>query len=126
MDIVYKLVAYAGKDRIKLSASKLLLPGRKQVFRVEENGVARKDVLARFSEEQPGRPLLRLAMQGGKRVEGASPSLKEIREHARQELGRLPPALHSLEPAVPPYRVEASPMLAWTREQLIDAWAATP
>jgi len=126
LDIVYKLVAYAGKDRIKLSTSKLLLPGRKQVFRVEENGVASKDVLARFGEELPGRALLRPMMRGGQRVEGSSPTLLEIREHAWRELERLPPEVHSLEPMVPPYRVEASPVLAWTREQLIEAWAATP
>jgi nicotinate phosphoribosyltransferase len=125
LDIVYKLVAYAGKDRIKLSTSKLLLPGRKQVFRVEESGVARKDVLARFGEQLPGRPLLRPMMRGGHRVENA-PSLLEVREHAKRELARLPPALHSLEPMVPPYRVEASPVLAWTREQLIEAWGASP
>jgi nicotinate phosphoribosyltransferase len=126
LDIVYKLVAYGGKDRIKLSTSKLLLPGRKQVFRVEENGVARKDVLARFGEELQGRPLLHPVMRGGQRVEGTSPSLTEIRDHAKRELERLPPELHSLEPLVPPYRVEASPVLAWTREQLKEAWAASP
>ena len=126
LDIVYKLVSYAGKDRIKLSTSKLLLPGRKQVFRVEENGVARKDVVARFAEELKGRALLRPMMRGGQRVEGASPSLPEIQEHARRELGLLPPEVRGLEPMAPPYRVEASPVLAWTREQLIEAWAATP
>ncbi|HEX8699536.1 MAG TPA: nicotinate phosphoribosyltransferase [Myxococcaceae bacterium] len=125
LDIVYKLVAYAGKDRIKLSTSKLLLPGRKQVFRVEENGVARKDVLARFGEELPGRPLLHPMMRGGQRVQNP-PALPEIRELARRELERLPPEVHSLEQMAPPYRVEASPVLAWTREQLIEAWAATP
>jgi nicotinate phosphoribosyltransferase len=125
LDIVYKLVAYAGKDRIKLSTSKLLLPGRKQVFRMEENGVARKDVLARFGEKLQGRELLRPMMRGGERVESA-PSISEIRAHAKRELERLPPQLHSLEPMVPPYRVEASPILAWTREQLREAWGATP
>jgi len=126
LDIVYKLVSYAGKDRIKLSTSKMLLPGRKQVFRVEENGVARKDVVARFGEELKGRALLRPMMRGGQRVEGSSPSLPEIQAHARRELGLLPPEVRGLEPMEPPYRVEASPVLAWTREQLIEAWAATP
>ncbi len=126
LDIVYKLVAYAGKDRIKLSTAKLLLPGRKQVFRVEEQGVARKDVLARFGEELPGRPLLRPVMRGGQRLEGSAPPLPEVRDHARRELERLPLELRALEPMVPAYRVEASPMLAWTREQLMEAWAAIP
>lgn len=126
LDIVYKLVSYAGKDRIKLSTSKMLLPGRKQVFRVEDNGVARKDVVARFGEDLKGRALLRPMMRGGQRVEGSSPSLPEIQAHARRELELLPPEVRGLEPMVPPYRVEASPVLAWTREQLIEAWAATP
>ncbi|WP_224247665.1 nicotinate phosphoribosyltransferase [Hyalangium gracile] len=126
LDMVYKLVAYAGKDRIKLSASKVLLPGRKQVFRVEEDGVARRDVLARHGEQLRGRPLLRPVMRDGKRLEGTSPSLPEIREYARGELQRLPAALRRLEPSTPPYRVEASPVLAWTREQLMEAWEASP
>ncbi len=126
LDIVYKLVAYGGKDRIKLSTSKVLYPGRKQVFRMEESGTARRDVLARHGEQLAGRPLLRPVMRDGKRVPDTSPSLREIREHARRELERLPSALRSLEPVNPPYRVEASPVLAWTREQLMEAWEASP
>jgi nicotinate phosphoribosyltransferase len=126
LDIVYKLVAYAGKDRIKLSTSKVLYPGRKQVFREEEEGVVRRDVLARHGEQLKGRPLLRPVMRDGKRVEGTSPSLSEIREYTRHQLERLPPELRRLEPAAPPYRVEASPVLAWTREQLKEAWEASP
>ena len=38
LDIAYKLVEYAGRGRIKLSTGKSLLPGRKQVFRVEHEG----------------------------------------------------------------------------------------
>jgi nicotinate phosphoribosyltransferase len=65
-------------------------------------------------------------MRDGKRVPGASPALPEIRAYARHELERLPSALRSLEPVNPPYRVEASPVLAWTREQLMEAWEASP
>lgn len=126
LDMVYKLVAYAGKDRIKLSTSKALLPGRKQVFREEEEGTARRDVLARHGEQLQGRPLLRPVMREGKRVEGASPSLPEIRAYARRELERIPSSLRRLGPVSPPYRVEASPVLAWTREQLTEAWEASP
>ncbi len=126
LDIVYKLVAYGGKDRIKLSTAKVLYPGRKQVFRVEEEEVARRDVLARYGEQLPGRPLLRPVMREGKRLDGMGPSLREIRESTQRELKKLPPALHRLEPATPPYRVEVSPVLAWTREQLTEAWEASP
>jgi nicotinate phosphoribosyltransferase len=127
LDVVYKLVAYGGKDRIKLSTSKVLYPGRKQVFRIAEaNGAAPKDVLARHGEKLAGRPLLRPVMRDGKRLPGTSPTLTEIRKYARDEVERLPSALRSLEPANPPYRVEASPVLAWTREQLTEAWEASP
>lgn len=126
LDIVYKLVAYGGKDRIKLSTSKILYPGRKQVFRMAENGAARRDVLARHGEHLEGRPLLRPVMRDGKRLPETSPMLTEIRAYARGEVERLPSALRSLEPANPPYRVEASPVLAWTREQLMEAWEASP
>ncbi len=126
LDIVYKLVAYGGKDRIKLSTAKVLYPGRKQVFRIEENGTARRDVLARHGEQLEGRPLLRPVMRDGKRMPGTSPTLTEIRAYARHELERLPSAFRSLEPVNPPYRVEVSPVLAWTREQLMEAWGASP
>ena len=38
LDMAYKLVEYGGKGRLKLSAKKLLYPGRKQIFRQIENG----------------------------------------------------------------------------------------
>ena len=34
LDIVYKLTSYAGEGRVKLAASKPVLPGRKQIFRL--------------------------------------------------------------------------------------------
>jgi nicotinate phosphoribosyltransferase len=36
LDIAYKLCAYGGRGRLKLSTGKPVFPGRKQVFRVEE------------------------------------------------------------------------------------------
>jgi nicotinate phosphoribosyltransferase len=126
LEITYRLVSYAGKDRIKLSSQRALYPGRKQVFRLEEGGTARRDVLARHDEALPGRPLLRPVMREGRPLEGASPPLREIREYAQRALEHLPPELRDLKRPHPAYRVEASPVLAWTREQLIDAWAALP
>jgi nicotinate phosphoribosyltransferase len=40
LDMAYKLVSYAGRGCIKLSPGKALLPGRKQVFRREQDGRA--------------------------------------------------------------------------------------
>ncbi len=123
LDMVYKLVSYAGKERIKLSTAKVLYPGRKQVFREEVDGVARRDVLARHAEALPGRPLLREVLRGGRRVPGASPPLTELRTRARREVERLPARLRALEPAKPPYKVDASPALDQARARLMEAWA---
>lgn len=106
LDLAYKLTDYAGAGRLKTSPGKRILPGRKQVFRVEEGGVAVRDVIARHGEEHPGRPLLVPAMQGGKRI--AAESAADARARAEAERERLPARLRALEPADPPYPVEIS------------------
>ena len=119
LDMAYKLVEYAGRPRLKLSTGKVLLPGRKQVFRVEHESVASHDVIARRDEELPGRPLLHSVMQAGVRRESAPIPLNQHRDHARAELSRLPPRLRALTPALPSYPVEISPRLARDRDQLV-------
>jgi nicotinate phosphoribosyltransferase len=109
LDMAYKATAYAGQGRLKLSEGKRILPGRKQIFRREENGRALGDVLARDGESLEGRPLIRKVMEGGVRLE--TPSLLEMREKARRELARLPESVRAIEPADPPYSVELSPAL---------------
>ncbi len=126
LDMAYKLVAYAGRPRVKLSSGKLLLPGAKQVYRQEADGVARGDVLASRDEVVPGRPLLRPVMRAGRRLPGASPTLTEIREHARREIARLPPEVRALPPARPPYPVTLGRELARVREREVELWSATP
>jgi nicotinate phosphoribosyltransferase len=107
LDIAYKLVEYGGRARLKLSTGKILLPGPKQVYRVERDGVADHDVLARREEEPCGRPLLGRVMIGGRRS-AEVPTLDASRARAQMELGRLPQRVRKLEPAVPPYGVEIS------------------
>ncbi|NOJ93804.1 nicotinate phosphoribosyltransferase [Corallococcus coralloides] len=119
LDMAYKLVEYAGRGRLKLSPGKVLLPGRKQVFREEWDGVASRDMLACHDEVLPGRPLLRRVMHQGRRLEGASPPLTALRMHAREELTRLPLELRGLEPARPPYPVAVSPALSAAKEQVV-------
>jgi nicotinate phosphoribosyltransferase len=116
--MVYKLVAYAGRGRMKLSTRKVLLPERKQVFREEADGNTRGDVLARHDEVLPGRPLLSRMMHGGRRLEGTSPTLEAIRTHAREEVARLPARVRALPRAEPPYPVDVSPTLSEARERL--------
>ncbi|MCP3143895.1 nicotinate phosphoribosyltransferase [Pyxidicoccus xibeiensis] len=126
LDMAYKLVEYAGRERVKLSEGKVLLPGAKQVYRCYEDGEARGDVLTRRGDVEAGRPLLRPVMRAGKRLPGASPPLRDVREHAKREVSRLPPGVRALAPARPPYPVRLGTALAREREAQVEAWSAAP
>lgn len=118
LDIAYKLVEYAGLARVKLSMGKELLPGRKQIFRVERDGIADRDVLGRRDEEPCGRALLQQVMTGGQRCPTGRVTLDEARVRAKAELDRLPLRVRGLDPANPPYVVDLSPALAQDRDTL--------
>lgn len=120
LDIVYKLTAYAGEGRLKLSPGKRILPGRKQVFRQEERGTAVRDILARQEEEHDGRPLLVPVMGGGKRLPAGRVALEEAREHARSEIARLPERIRALDGADPPYEVRVSEALDAFQDEVIE------
>lgn len=122
LDMVYKLVAYAGEGRMKLSTGKVLLPGPKQVFRLQEDGVALRDTLALFGEELPGRPLLRQVMRGGRRT-FAPEALDDIRARARDELRRLPAAHRALARVELPSPVEPSAALLAERDRVRERQA---
>jgi nicotinate phosphoribosyltransferase len=89
---VYKLVAHesAGGWRGvgKRSPGKESLPGAKQVWREERDGVMTGDTVGLADEELPGRPLLVPVMRDGETV--LRESLDEMRERASRELGSLP------------------------------------
>jgi nicotinate phosphoribosyltransferase len=124
--MAYKLVEYAGRERVKLSEGKVLLPGAKQVYRQEEDGVARGDVLTRRGDVVQGRPLLRPVMRAGKRLPGASPPLADVRACARREVSRLPREVRALAPARPPYPVRVGTELERARAAQVEAWSAAP
>jgi nicotinate phosphoribosyltransferase len=107
LDMAYKLTEYAGKGRLKRSPGKEILPGRKQVVRVVERGVAVRDVLAADDESLRGRPLLRKVMERGRRLDGMG-DLQAARARCRRGIEELPERLRSLAPAEPPYPVERS------------------
>src|SRR5262245_43850905 len=111
VDIVYKLVEYGGRGRTKRSQGKLVLPGAKQVFRVERNGLAEHDVLGCRDDQGPGRPLLEPVMREGVRLPSGRVALAEARRRARTEIERLPIRLLSILPANPPYSVQISKTL---------------
>jgi nicotinate phosphoribosyltransferase len=108
VDMVYKLVEYAGQPRGKLSSNKLLHPGRKQVHRVIEDGQMVRDVICRQGEDVVGEPLLVPVMRGGQRLPAGQIRLETARDHARREWERLPAVLHGLDRVEPPYPVEIS------------------
>ena len=109
LDSAYKLVEYAGKPRIKRATGKQTLPGRKQIFRQIESGVAVGDVLACQNEQVQGQPLLKASMVGGRRTEPA-PSLSAIQEYCRKQVDSLPKALLRLT-RTKPYPVAISRQL---------------
>ena len=112
LEIVYKLTAFAGSGRVKLSPGKEILPGPKQVWR-GGGDVADGDVLGREDEPQPGRPLLQTVMKAGKRAHPSGiAALAAARAHAADEIARLPAAIRELAPAPSPYPVHISPALA--------------
>ena len=111
---VYKLVETTtdGTPRptVKLSTGKRTFPGRKQVWRVTEGGIARHDVMGLEGERgQDGRALLTRVMRRGERVAPAVP-LEEIRQRAAERLAQLPADVRSLD-AGAPYAVRISPAL---------------
>ena len=115
---VYKLVADAGGPKIKLSTGKATLPGGKQVYRFDENGIFAYDVIASESEVvDGGRPLLEKVMAGGKRTRGPEP-LEDLRARCAGALTHLPSALRSLEPGPSAYQVELSPGLQGLVKQM--------
>lgn len=120
LDAAYKLVAYGGRDCGKLSPGKVSLPGRKQVFRRFENGLATGDTIARHDERLPGEPLLDCVMRNGHRLPAGQVDTAGARAHTAAQLARLPAALRALELAEP-YPVDISPALRTAQRALIDA-----
>jgi nicotinate phosphoribosyltransferase len=112
ISVVYKLVEDAAGPKVKLSADKVTLPGRKQVFRLAgDGGELRGDVLGVEGETVAGaRPVLQPVMRDGKRLEAPAP-LAALRDRCHASVAALPPRLQAIEPDGPPYEVRISPGL---------------
>ncbi len=118
LSTVYKLVDDVHGPKMKLSPLKQSSPGRKQIFRFEQDGKYARDVIALEDERIPGgAPLLRRVMMKGKWAEAREP-LEAIRARCVSAVSRLPLALRSLDPATPPYALEHSPRLAELTERM--------
>ena len=111
---VYKLVEDPGGPKIKLSADKVTLPGKKQVWRVGTAEGDTHDVITladeepRLAEGETARPLLERVMAGGRRV-GTDPSIDELRDRRHRAVSRLPSRLRTLQQREQPYEVHWSP-----------------
>ena len=104
---VYKLVEIDNIPVMKESTGKVTYPGRKQIFRQYENGVAVRDRLGLMAEDALRfTPLLQLVMQNGVLMQPPE-SLNAIAQRTAQSVASLPPttrqirspALFSVEPS---------------------------
>jgi len=122
---VYKLVEDAEGYRIKLSTGKATLPGRKQVWRINDgDGVPREDLIALADEPGPpgATPLLAEVMKGGRTVQ--TDRLSEMQRRCAQRLGDLPLALRPLRGGVP-LPVRLSPAMEALRSRMYQQAAET-
>jgi nicotinate phosphoribosyltransferase len=104
---VYKLVEIERGGAIvpvrKQSPGKQTHPGRKQVWRVVENGEAIKDIIDLAPREgagSRGRPLLKRVMRNGRR-EAAPESLATLRARSRAAIAELPISVRRLRDTDP-------------------------
>lgn len=111
LDFVYKLVAYGGRDVLKLSEGKETWVGAKQVFRsLTAEGRIAGDSLVLAEEAAPAgaEPLLDVVMRDGQPLR-PHPPLAELREHCRRQLAALPEeSRRMVEPASWPVRPSAA------------------
>ncbi len=121
VDIVYKLVEYAGSPRAKHSEHKATLPGRKQIRRFDS---PEDDLLALRGEEGlGGRALLAPVWRDGERL--VEFDLERARAAAAASLAALPEGWRTLESFDPPPRPRISPELERCAERVRAADLAT-
>ncbi len=115
LDVIYKLCETMALDGsfsaiMKLSKDKITLPGRKQVYRFQDDQrFFRKDIIALADEKVGGEPLLVKVIENGK-LNYRQPSLNEIRAKASDSLSKLPAEFKPLTNA-PLFPVELSEKL---------------
>jgi nicotinate phosphoribosyltransferase len=121
LDLAYKLAEYRGVPRLKTSAGKVTLPGRKQWFRgFNGNGGFYADVIgladegvtsvAREFKPPPAevRPMMQRQFKAGCRIE-PRPTLIESRERLLESIAKLEHRYKDLEkPAVYPVKYTAA------------------
>ncbi|NPA15182.1 MAG: nicotinate phosphoribosyltransferase [Deferribacteres bacterium] len=120
---VYKLSEDDRGPRIKLSSGKVTLPGKKQVYRVVENGRMKKDIITLETEKPEEKnvyPLLIKVMEKGK-ICSELPDLKAIRDRFLERLNMLPDELKAITEEKE-YPVELGRELSALTEKLIQEY----
>jgi len=122
VDVVYKLSGKVERGvfspAMKLSKSKITLPGKKQVFRQSnKEGKYVKDTIGLEHEKVKGEPLLTCMMRKGRIIYDA-PTLDEIRATTLKNLARLPDTHKKLENHTE-YSVILSPALQKIKNELL-------
>jgi nicotinate phosphoribosyltransferase len=102
LDMVYKLVDYAGRDVLKLSEGKETWGGPKALYRRRAaDGRFEGDLLALRDEPAPegfGESLLEPVMRAGSLLR-PHPPLSQIRDHCAGQIAALPKGLKQMRPA---------------------------
>ncbi|MEM3715944.1 MAG: hypothetical protein QW145_02145, partial [Candidatus Bathyarchaeia archaeon] len=103
------------------SASKATLPGRKQVWRIMENGQYVEDIIALWDEEVEGaKPLLVPIIIKGEIVYDF-PELKEIRRYCAEQLSALPEKYRRIRGSEP-YPVKISEKLKRMQNEMFEKY----
>lgn len=118
LDFSYKLTSYDGKDRVKLSTAKQSLPGPKQIYRILENNIAIRDIIAGAEENHPGQPLLIPVMANGRRLDTDATDIVASTQRTKDGLASLSPHLLELNEVAEPYIVQVSDDLLERRRRL--------
>jgi nicotinate phosphoribosyltransferase len=107
LDIVYKMVRYAGRNVCKFSSGKTTLAGKKQVFRRSGGGGAFvEDIVGTREETIDGAEALLAAVMANGQPIGSPPPLKEIRRRFADQFACLEDAFKAPDrPAVYPVSV---------------------
>lgn len=127
LDMVYKLVRFDGRDRLKLSAGKSTWVGGKQIIRrLGADGRLTGDVLALEDEPVPpdAEGLLEPVMRGG-RLLRAHPAMPEMRAWCAGQLARLPDGVRRLRDPVA-YSAVPSQALQARQARALAAVAQSP
>ncbi|MDZ7685449.1 MAG: nicotinate phosphoribosyltransferase [Gammaproteobacteria bacterium] len=112
VDLAYKLTEYDGKPRLKTSPGKAIWPGRKQVYRMRDaHGGTHHDELVSRDETRDGEALLEPVVTCGDVIHTKTCDLEAARNHAGEEIGRLPAHLREITPGEAPFELRVADSL---------------